>query len=548
MSVAFAVPLLALGAAVLISADKRKKISREKPKAVAVESFTDSQPQTVPQHPSGKQSLSQYSLTGEPINMKHNNMVPFYSGKLKGQLFGLDKAESILDNMVGTGSQSIRKTEQAPLFDPEEHVQWASGTPNSSDFYQSRFNVSSKSNNIKPFQSEMVGPGLNQGYASQGTGGFNSGMEAREMYMPKNVDEMRVATNPKLEYTIDDLKGPSYSHVQNLGAIGKFEKNRPDTFYYQPSGKWLHTTCGEKAPTSRPIEELHETARANQNKSYAGIQGPGNKRVSYAPRNFEKSNKTNLFTSEVGPCSATNRGPLNEISEYESLNNNRSTTAQAETFGSGFTNAIGAVVAPIMDMLSLTRRSDYVDNFRIYGDAGSKVPENYLASKNKLPVTIKETTLYTPPLGISRIQDKPGSYTVHNQQPITNQRSTNVNCSYFGEPNGGNKWGMPSLYAAQNQHNNALKESLTYNRINHGNMSIYSEPFQEYTPPYKHDSDRINQRMSAPTSLPTNNSVKELLGNNCKSPQFYNNPDRNEPSLLDAFRENPFTQSLSSVA
>ena len=34
--------------------------------------------------------------------------------------------------------------------------------------------------NIKPFQEQRVGPGLNQGYTTEGFGGFNSGMHERD--------------------------------------------------------------------------------------------------------------------------------------------------------------------------------------------------------------------------------------------------------------------------------------------------------------------------------------------------------------------------------
>ena len=49
-----------------------------------------------------------------------------------------NNAETILDNYVGNGSQIIKKIEQAPLFKPQENIQWAYGMPDMSDFYQSR--------------------------------------------------------------------------------------------------------------------------------------------------------------------------------------------------------------------------------------------------------------------------------------------------------------------------------------------------------------------------------------------------------------------------
>ena len=79
----------------------------------------------------------QMSLTGDPIDQiefKHNNMVPFYSGKNNGVSVSSELAEIKLDNMQGGGSQAFRKSEQAPLFKPQENVSHQYGAPNVSDF------------------------------------------------------------------------------------------------------------------------------------------------------------------------------------------------------------------------------------------------------------------------------------------------------------------------------------------------------------------------------------------------------------------------------
>ena len=46
-----------------------------------------------------------------------------------------------------------------------------------------------------PIEQIKVGPGLNQGYSSKPTGGFQD-PTIREFAMPKTTDELRVATNP----------------------------------------------------------------------------------------------------------------------------------------------------------------------------------------------------------------------------------------------------------------------------------------------------------------------------------------------------------------
>ena len=113
-----------------------------------------------------------YSLSGDYVastEFRHNNMVPFYGAKMKGQMYS-NESESILDNMMGAGSQVISKIEQAPLFKPENNIQWTNGSPNMTDFYQSRQNNALKNNMVKPFESIHVGPGINKGYGSEGSG------------------------------------------------------------------------------------------------------------------------------------------------------------------------------------------------------------------------------------------------------------------------------------------------------------------------------------------------------------------------------------------
>ena len=276
-----------------------------------------------------------YSLTGDYVaktDFKHNNMIPFYGGKIKGQVYNNDNAETILDNMIGSGSQVIKKIEQAPLFKPQENMQWAHGAPNSSDFYQSRVNPGMKISNVKPFETEYVGPGLNQGYTTQGSGGYNSGMESRDSWLPKTVDELRVATNPKMEYTLENHQGPSYSHVQNVGIIGKVEKYNPDTFFIQTQDRWLTTTGQEKGQMLRPIEEVHSTARATTTQSYTGVAGPADRVANYVPGAYEESKRNELPMCDVGPSASMNKGDHtdkdNALKSHTNYTNNRSTMRQ----------------------------------------------------------------------------------------------------------------------------------------------------------------------------------------------------------------------------
>ena len=87
-----------------------------------------------------------------------------------------------------------------------------------SDFMQSRVNPAMKMANVKPFASQNVGPGLNRGFTTLGSGGYNAGMEARERWIAKSVDELRVKTNPKVTY--GGVVLGAKSAVQNRGIEG----------------------------------------------------------------------------------------------------------------------------------------------------------------------------------------------------------------------------------------------------------------------------------------------------------------------------------------
>jgi len=366
--------------------------------------------------------------------------------------------------------------------------------------------------------------------------------------MPKTVDELRVKTNPKIEYTLENHQGPSYSHVQNVGTIGVVEKNRPDTFFTESPDRWFTTPVNEKAPMMHPKQEVYQTARSQQTTSYAGVAGPGNKQGTYHPPTYLPSNKTNLFTTETGPATAMNKGPeaenmANQMKSYKNFSNNRSTTSTvSHIFGSGLTTAIGAVVAPVMDLLSTTRRNDYPSNLRIYGDPGASVPTGYVNNPNdKAPVTIKETTLYTPPLGITaHSQNNQGSYLLNNIQPITNQRSS-TDISYFGDAGGGIKTGDMhcSVYSEH-----STKEPTMVSRMNHGNAQLFNVS-QGNVCNAKTENNNSNQRQWVPTNMPRKSVAKDMIGDTV-TPQCYDNTNRNEPNLLDAFRQNPYTHSLAS--
>jgi hypothetical protein len=504
----------------------------------------------------GNNPQNVHSLTGNYLNteqFKHNNMVPFNGGKVKGRNYDMNIAESVLDNMIGSGSQVIKKIEQAPLFKPENNMQWTHGMPNQSDFYQSRVNPAMKNNNVKPFDSIMVGPGLDQGYGINGSNGYNSGMEARDKWLPKTVDQLRVDTNPKLEYELLNHEGPANSFIKTAPTaqmIGRVEKQRPDTFFINTQDRWLTTTGAEKGETLRPIQEMGVVRRNGNKVDYMGPAGAIDVKATTAPQNFEPSKRHEPFQGGVNHSSASGRGPHNDkdnfLRSHTNYENNRSTVKQPDTLRSGFSGAIGAVIAPLMDLLKPTRKDETINNVRIYGEAAPSVPKGYVYNPQDVtPTTIKETTLYEQSFNINN--QKEGIYVNNYSSPDNTQRDT-TSCEYYTAAGGyATGYGDMSYEAAYKQHNNDIKSQTIMNRPNQGGTQIFNQ--QMHLSTIKSDSDRLDGRMnpafSSISSLPPSTQTYGAI----RAPQYYNECagcDRIQPDILTAFKNNPYTHSLTN--
>jgi len=476
----------------------------------------------------------QKERAGVPVS---NNIQQFYS--LSGDY---------MDTKMFT-HKVIKKIEQAPLFKPQENVQWTYGMPDMSDFYQSRQNPVNRNNMVKPFESIRVGPGLDKGYTADGSHGFNAGMEARDKWLPKTVDELRVATNPKQEYDLNGLQGPAQSQIKNVGIEGKVEKYRPDTFFINTQDRWLTTTGAEKAGQLVPDYIVKPSTRNETTTYQHGTPNAVLKTASYVPTRHEDSKRTQLEGFDVGHSVATKSAPLqhlavdNHHSSHTNYENNRSVNQQPQTFGSGFSSAIGAVIAPIMDILKPSRKEEYSCNMRVYGNIAGEVPGNYVLTPGDAPnTTIKETTLYQPNGYINNQKDNAG-YLNADHQPIACQRDT-VNHDHFMGMS--SKHGNRQYDAVYRQTNSEAKEKSIAGRTNQGNAKHFNS--QINVTMSRLDSDRENNRLWAPQSVVPNGPSVQTYGK-ANMPQYYDNCigcDRIAPDLLNAFKENPYTHSLTS--
>jgi hypothetical protein len=506
------------------------------------------------------------SLTGSDVqkcDIKHNNMVPFFGSKVTQRTTGFNGNEGLLDKMQGSGSQHVRKKAQAPLFAPQKNMNWAHGAPNSSDFIQSRMNPSRNISNNKPWEEIQVGPGLNKGFSSEGSNGFNAGMEAREQWQPKTVDELRTKTNPKVTFGLANHEGPAQGMFVR-GHEGRVEKNRPDTFYMNSPDRWFTTTGQEKGPTNRSAQVM-QPIKSNVGREYFG-NGNGNKDggslAGPAEQNFRKSRRPVLpaFDKYKGPAynrtyKAGGDGTKDDYGRdgMQVLPNSRTTTRQADEFGiaGGW---LRAITAPILDALRPSRKENVIGNIRPNGNAGGSYGVNEARVWNpadRTKTTIKEQTIDNirpngNPGGNFGVND--GGYLSADYQPVCNQRDTTT-CSYTGDA-GATPWSTagPVYNAAYNANLNPNKEILEAAQgkfKNAGSMSLFNDT--QNTTVGKIGSiqpDQLIPNMPKQTgNISTHGSMSDR---NIR--EYSQDCVRNTPDTLSAFNDNPYTQSLYSVA
>ena len=519
---------------------------------------------------SGEQDLNKVNLlSGQQMDMnqfKHNNMQPYFGAKIRGSTADLNLTESILDSKQGNGSQQFSKAEIAPLFRPDENAHHPNGTPNNSDFFQSRMNESMKMSNVTLWEPQRVGPGLNLGYGSQnsrgfntggveGSGGFNSGMMSRESWMPKSVDDLRIDNNPKMTFDLDGHQGPALHPVKAQGPnnkIGVVEKHLPDKSYESGPTRWFTTTGVEQAPPIRSTQVIPMENRIDTTREYYGAgSNTQNGQASYTKQEYEESKRQNLAGLPISNASATGTNYANPTDygakSYNILHNNRTTDQNGVEFG-GVYGIAKAAMAPILDIFRPTRKENAIGNLRQTGNVNGLTPTGHLFnSQDRTKVTNREMTTNKIDMNYVNVQGqnhRGDAYQVTQHQNYDNQRTT-TNKEFIGTGGAGNQGLRPynNAYAQQNNVNKTYES-----RANQGNMSLFNN--------YNNSTTTRNENMlqqnrgllnnGGPGVIPSSEFMGELNGIQTYDHNFNNS--RMDESLLSAFKSNPYTKSLTSVA
>jgi len=200
--------------------------------------------------------------------LSHNNMTHQYKvthGYGPNEWHNTTMMDTKMD--LFTGSQTIswkKKNENTALFEPSKDVSFTNGMPIYPDEMIDRFEPSRYHQHARPMEPIKVTPGLNLDYNEVGTDGF------QPFYRPtqKTVDEMRVASKPKISYegrTIDGQKGIT-------GPIqAPVNKYRPYSFKITSLKDLLPTSDVNSGPKIQDNVTAKDTSRSFQHDEYMGI-------------------------------------------------------------------------------------------------------------------------------------------------------------------------------------------------------------------------------------------------------------------------------------
>tara|TARA_E500000178_G_scaffold290595_1_gene294113 strand:- start:793 stop:2010 length:1218 start_codon:yes stop_codon:yes gene_type:complete len=402
--------------------------------------------------------------------------------------------------------------------------------------------------NVTLWEQQRVAPGLNLGAGTEGHGGFNSGMMSRETWTPKTVDELRIKNDPKLEYDLIGHEGPLLSAIKSQGGIGKVEKHLPEKVFNNNPSRWFTTTGQEKNPPIRSTQVMPMENRIDTSREYYGNSVKA--KANYTLSQNEDPKRNHLNSLPISNASATGQSLANpndySVNSYNILPNNRTTDKPGVEFG-GVYGMAKAVVTPILDILNPTRKENAIGNLRETGNVNTGHYTGQLFNENdRTKVTNREMTtgkIDMNYVNLNANKFRENAYSVTKCQTNPNQRDT-TNKEYIGSGVSKNE-GIRTYDSAYNQRNNVNK---TYeSRTNQGNMGLFNN--ENNISINRNDNLLENNRSNIINGninvIPSSEFIGQMNGIQSYDQNFNNS--RIDESLLNAFKSNPYTKSLSSV-
>lgn len=360
------------------------------------------------------------SLSGEYLQKNdfiHNNMKPYYGGTIR-QNMDDNANRMVLENFTGITDIQKNKCETKAFGDVTRNMGFVNGTQHSLEFIQDRMVIPTLRNNEFPIPQIHVGRGLGDGFSAAPKGGFHQ-FENQDYAREKCVDELRTKRNPNSKALgISDVGKETYAGrtVDGLktglrGEVGTFAKNRVETFYEQTPDMLFKTTGANLKPTKQGEFNVKETNRLTTTREHTGGAIGVGRLARKADPNVRKPTRQQFRGPEMGGAALGGFGVGTKYDHGKSrilvYNNERDVTS-TRVYQGNLTSLIKAVIAPLEDMIKITKKQHTVDNPRHFGNMNAQFPRKAtIYDPNDVArATIKETTIHDAILGNLRGNEK----------------------------------------------------------------------------------------------------------------------------------------------
>ena len=525
------------------------------------------------------------SLTGQPINPKtfrHNNMVPFFGSRVKQNVDEF-AGSTRLEHFTGTPSTFQEKKEISPMFQPEKNVGNVYGASNLDGYMRDRYIPSRLRQGELPTEKIYVGPGLADGYSACGKGGFHN-FDAQEYAKPRNVDQLRTLTNPKVSYYGRVVAG---KHIARPAKIGVVQKNRPDAYYQNTPNRYFTTVGATTGASQRSAIVLKNMDERKKSRSYVGPAGPGNTATKYTINRsrFTESRKQ-AIDGTIGIANATGFWSA-LMKAFGGGDYGRSTTVAADTqreshghWGNA-ERTNGQNPGPIRDGNGPRRtRRIFLDDDEHMGIAAGREAHPVWDPEDVAKTTIKEQTIDNDYIGpvTTEIKDAPAQ----DMTPLKTTQKETTHSEHFGQValNEDGAYQNENVEARETNRESCNGEVIapahratgggyetTNSNINLTERSQYDNV--GYTPgaqapneipnakqinaQLRRTGDMKNDAIRSRGVVPTRivNSIQQtnlqsVTRTRTRLPVNEIANRTQDPTLLNAFRSNPYTQSLFS--
>ena len=427
-----------------------------------------------------------------------------------------------------TGDESLYMSKDnfdpKPLFEPMKDLTNPFGTPNNTDFYETRYIPSIKNNNGDlPFKNNMkVAPGIKDKN--------QEGKGAVYRIIPKTTNELRSKNNPKLTYNA--IKNEAIKKGEYRATKPNFTKDKNVAIKERKSSDNLPNYGITKKPKHGKFKNIN-TNRTISKQVMGGAYDPTKGNLKKG--NYKKSNKITYTSDNISRSvsNITSKPVLQNKESFRNIETERSTT-NSNAPGQVTDVAKGSYAIDINDIPLTTLRQLMIDGDNNIGVTNNYNKNVYAFSKdNVLPQTIRETTELNNLEGILD-PTKRGHIYNPNDKPNTTIKETTVYNTVDGILNPRQK--KNKSYNPNDIPYRTIKETTVHNTVD-GILNPRQKKSKSFNP------NDIPDRTIKETTV--HNIVDGILNPKKKNVQSYNPLDCIDTTIRETTELNTFEGVLN---